>query len=282
LAIDRAGNVRVLNHPSGLARPIAVDEHHDGTILLNGDEVGLLRVDHNGQVSVFNDRLVSFQPPVADFAFSEDGTIYYTCAAPGFESSIVRVDASGTVTTVTRDVGEPAAIDVAPDGSIYYTDYGRGMVCRLGDDGTSVPLLSGLNHPLGLAVDDAGELWVGVAAPGAVGDPDNLDEVISTRIIRFAPGQSPQEAFRLDDHRWPAITFFDIDGEGNLYVPVGARLLVRAPDGRVETIAVGFECLRGARVTRDGRVLLTDEDAGALYRLQKTDGSGRAGINVRP
>jgi len=270
VSIDMKGTVTVLNSPSGLTTPIPVEEHPSGTIFVNGDEAGLLMIDGNGTVhSYCKDFLVSYQPPAADFCFDSNGLIYYSFAAPGFDNMIVTVDKYGRVSKVTEDVGAPAGIEVGADGVVYYADYQRSAVYALTDQGDSICIADGIPHPVGLVIDSENNFWVGATKQGIQCDPLSVDnECFNTRILRFRRGETPEEVFTFGNLRGQReIYFFDVDEEGNLYIPAGNRLLLRAPDGKIAEIAEGFNCIRAARVARDGRIYITDYGAGALYRL---------------
>ena len=268
ISIDEAGTVRVLNRPTGMAAPIAVEEHPSGTIFVNGDEAGLLIVDGEGGVSGFagsSDTLASWQPPVADFAFAANGLIYYTCACPGFTGAIVTVGPKGRVQTLTTDVGSPAGIDIDREGVIYYADYERGGVYILTADGRSVPVREDIAFPVGLVVDDEGNIWVGAAEPAAA--TNTLGEVHDTRILRLRAGEEPVVMVDFTDDEWHAFRLFDVDSEGRLYLPDGCDLWIRSADGDLMKIATGFHSLAAATVARDGRVYLTDPSTGGMYRL---------------
>jgi streptogramin lyase len=166
-------------------------------------------------------------------------------------------------------VGAPAGIEVAADGSVYYADYAESAVMQLQPDGRSTVVAKNISYPVGLAVDNRGRIWVGAAEPDATGDPYSLDEVYNTRILRFTPGMQPEEVVNLEDGRHHAFTYFDVDDQGNLYLPDGDRLLLRTSTGEIRVIAEGFSHLRGACVCRDGSIVVTDYGIAALYRLRR-------------
>jgi sugar lactone lactonase YvrE len=269
LAIGMDGDIQRLNDPSGLTTPIAVEQSPDGLLYVNADEAGLLRVGSDGSVARFNtSHICSYQPPAADFAFHNNGSIYYSEAAPGFTSSILQIDTDGKRRTLTQQVGAPAGIDVAPDGRIFYADCGRSMVMELRPNGSSIVIAKNIPYPVGLAVDRQGRIWVGAAAADGQGDSGTLGEVFNTRILRFTPGEPPEEVVS-PDGRWHAYTFFDVDGDGNLYLPDGNRLLLRTREGEIRRIADGFHHLRGAVVCQDGSIVVTDYGMAAMYRLRR-------------
>ena len=262
VSVDSLGTVSVLNDPSGLVTPIAVEEHPEGTVFVNGDEVGLLYISE-GKAHTFRNDIVSYQPPAADFAFDVNGLIYYTYAAPGFENMIVTIDSVGNVNEVTKDVGAPAGIDIK-GGKIYYADYEKGTVFLLTENGKSIPVVEDLYYPVGVDVDFEGNIWVTSGEEGM--DVGTLDEVFSNRILKFSDGKIEEILALGEGH---AFTFFDVDKEGNLYLPDNDKLLLRSPDGKLTELATGFKHLRGATIAKDGSIYLTDYAASALYRLKK-------------
>lgn len=267
VTISLTGAVTVLNSPSGLTTPIAIEEHPSGSIFVNGDEAGLLLIEGDNSVTSYKSGITSYQPPAADFAFNADGLAYYTYAAPGFDSKIVTINSTGSVSEISRDPAAPAGIEITSDGSIYYNDYEGGAIMQLNNDGSSSSVLDGIQNPVGLAVDTSGYFWVGVAHDGALGDPTALNEVYNKKILRFRPGESVEEIINFDDSEWHTLTFFDVDQSGNLYLPDGNRLLIRGADGSLTTIADGFGNIRGATVASDGRIYFVDYERAALYRL---------------
>jgi sugar lactone lactonase YvrE len=268
VSIDLRGNVRVLNRPSGLTTPIAIDQHPEGWILINGDEIGLLRLGAGNTVEIYCRGMCCYQPPPADFTFDRNGLIYYSCAAPGSVSEIVTIDAKKTIRTLTRKVGSPAGIDTGPDNAIYYADFKYGTVCRLSPQGQSTVVVGDLLYPLGLVVDDAGSIWVGLADKRRQVKPGPLGEVSSTLIAKYDAGGHLLETIRFPEWMDVDITFFDVDSSGNLYVPTRDRILRRDADGRIEVLAEGFTHLRGAKVCSDGYLYFVDYENPALYRIR--------------
>ena len=276
ISIDGDGNVAVLNDPSGLSTPIAIREHPDGGVFVNADEAGPMYIDGSGDVvryPTFGARLVYYQPPAADIVFDEDGLMYYTCAAPGFMSKIVTIDAFGEVRDITasseHEVSSPAGIAVDSRGRVFYADYRQGAVLELSADGESTPVLEGIPYPVGLVIDGHDTFWVSAAPEGSQATDNPLDEVDRTRVLRFRPGEVPQEVFNFGDEDGHTFTFFDVDDEGTIYLPDNEILWRVGTDGTVTELATGFRNIRAARIFKDGSVYLVDYEAGALYRLRR-------------
>jgi sugar lactone lactonase YvrE len=87
-----------------------------------------------------------------------DGTVL---VADSHNGVIRRIDgATRTVTTVARGFGAPVAIHALPDGAYYVVDAGASSVFRVTADGSRTPLGSGLQTPISIAVDGAGNVYV--------------------------------------------------------------------------------------------------------------------------
>ncbi len=87
-----------------------------------------------------------------------DGTVL---VADSHNAVIRRIDgATRVVTTVARGFGAPVAIHGLPDGSYYVVDAGASSVQRVHADGTRTPFGSGLQTPISIAVDGAGNVYV--------------------------------------------------------------------------------------------------------------------------
>ena len=132
------------------------------------------------------------------------------------------------------------------------------------ENGKSIPVVEDLYYPVGVDVDSEGNIWVTSGEEGM--DVGSLDEVFSNRILKFSDGKIEEILTLGEGH---AFTFFDVDKEGNLYLPDNDKLLLRSPDGKLTELATGFEHLRGATIAKDGSIYLTDCAASALYRLKK-------------
>ena len=140
------------------------------------------------------------------------------------------------------------------------------MVCLLSRDGKSVPVIKDLYYPLGLSIDDQGNLWVGTAEVGQ--QPGILGDLRSSKILKFSQEGRLLETIDFTEFSPGEITFFDVDKYGNLYVPFGDILIVRYSNGNFEGIEGGFQELRGAKVFSDGYLYFVDSRKSGLYRVK--------------
>ena len=86
----------------------------------------------------------------------------------------------GTNTTVlTRGEPEPTDITVAADGTAYWTCKSAGVILRKSPAGVVSLLLSGLDNPVGIALDHKGKnlFWTEVPTPGMSGSQGGRNSV---------------------------------------------------------------------------------------------------------
>ena len=104
-----------------------------------------------------------------------------TPGVPGPAGGNNTVNASdGTNTTVvTRGEPEPTDITVAPDGTAYWTCKSAGVILRKSPAGVVSLLLSGLDTPVGIAIDHKGKnlFWTEVPTPGVSGSHGGRNSV---------------------------------------------------------------------------------------------------------
>jgi hypothetical protein len=269
------GKITVLNKATGLVRPIAIEEGPRGSIFVNGDEVGLLKITKSGEVSIFKNEICSFQPPAADFTF-RNGLIYYSWAAPGFDGQIVTIPNSESYSVVAQEIGTPAGIDLGPENTIYYCNFSaNGGVYRLESRGPPTEIISNIPYPVGLVVDGNNHFWVGAAEPNAKPNPNTMNDVLSTRLLHFdSKGKFIGEVINTNKGQFKGgnyeFTFFDVDTWGeNIYLPMRNMIFRLDQKGGIINYHEGdYTALRGAKIFSDGYVYFVDYWASALYRIK--------------
>ncbi|MET3508217.1 stalk domain-containing protein [Halalkalibacter oceani] len=228
----------------------------------------------------------TFQRPQG-IAIAEDGTVYI---ADTNNHAIRRISLSGEVTTVAGDgvagssdgAGEEARFDhpsdvaVADDGTIYVADRGNHLIRRIVDGEVEtltaaseryvevvegVPLLAGdyadgtlaeakFNEPSGLALDDAGNLYVS----------DTGNQLI--RYIDLAAGE---------------VTTVAGDVTAARQLEQGQELFARGGFADGAAHAARFHAPRGLAATADGGVVIADSLNHAVRYLHNGTVSTLAG-----
>jgi uncharacterized protein (TIGR03437 family) len=166
VAIDSAGNVYIADTLDNAVRKVGTDGSITtiagfGTPGFSGDGGPAVRaaLDHPRGVAV-----------------APDGTIYI---ADTGNNRVRKVDFLGNISTVAADLSGPRGVAVDRAGVVYISDTGHNQVlrgnavvagtgacCFAGDGGFATAAM--LNAPAGLAVDDAGNVYVADSGNSAV------------------------------------------------------------------------------------------------------------------
>lgn len=254
----------ILDNRHMLSTPIAIAIRNDGEVFVNGDECGVQHISKDGLVSRLHNHLVSYQPPPAGMVFAKNGELYYTGAAPGFDSRIYRIDKQGNAVKIAQSKGSPSGIAISPNGSIYYADYARHTIFRLENDGRSIPIREGIPYPVGLVISKNGVFYVATAEKIIYNNRGPLDEYNRTQIVKFTLKGKAETVF---SDKSANLSFFDVAEDGTLIIPRFQRLIAVSPKGVITNLACGFDMIRDAKIALDGSIYISDYGAAALYRL---------------
>lgn len=94
-----------------------------------------------------------------------DGTVYVS----NYEGGISRIRPGGRPETLSDEVEGPGVgVVVTEDDELYVADRAGGAVTRVRPDGSAEPVLRGLDSPVALGVDAAGELHTATWGDSAV------------------------------------------------------------------------------------------------------------------
>lgn len=178
--INPQGSVKLLSEYDG--EPNGLKIHQDGRIFVADHKNGLMLLDpQSGVIKPFIERYKteSFKG-LNDLVFSKDGNLYFTDQGQtGLQDPTGRVfslNAQGNLTCLLNNVASPNGIALNPEENFLYIAVTRansiwramllpdGSITRVGN----FIQLSGGSGPDGLAVDQAGNLYVAHAGLGAV------------------------------------------------------------------------------------------------------------------
>lgn len=112
-----------------------------------------------------------------------DGEIYFTeVPTPGIAGGSNGVKVlhlcTGEVDVVNMGEPDPVNITMDVDGSLYWTCRSAGVILKLAEGGTPMPLLTGLESPTGIAADDFGNIfYTEVPTPGVGGGSGGMNTV---------------------------------------------------------------------------------------------------------
>lgn len=178
--INPQGSVKLLSEYDG--EPNGLKIHQDGRIFVADHKNGLMLLDpQSGEIKPFIERYKteSFKG-LNDLVFSKDGNLYFTDQGQtGLQDPTGRVfslNAQGNLTCLLNNVASPNGIALNPEENFLYIAVTRansiwramllpdGSITRVGN----FIQLSGGSGPDGLAVDQAGNLYVAHAGLGTV------------------------------------------------------------------------------------------------------------------
>jgi gluconolactonase len=178
--INPQGSVKLLSEYDG--EPNGLKIHQDGRIFVADHKNGLMLLDpQSGEIKPFIERYKteSFKG-LNDLVFSKDGNLYFTDQGQtGLQDPTGRVfslNTQGNLTCLLNNVASPNGIALNPEENFLYIAVTRansiwramllpdGSITRVGN----FIQLSGGSGPDGLAVDQAGNLYVAHAGLGTV------------------------------------------------------------------------------------------------------------------
>jgi WD40 repeat protein len=168
----------------------------DSFFLGTGNDGRVLRIDRNGNGSVFFD---SAEMEVHALAPAPNGGLYVGTSPDG---RIYRVDAKGQATTLfDPDEKYIWSLAVDPKGVVYAATGDAGSVYRITPEGKGTRFFdTRTTHALTLAFDSKGLLLVGTGAPG--------------RVFRI---DSEGKGFLLLDTPYQEVRALELDAKGVLY-----------------------------------------------------------------
>ncbi|NQT69847.1 MAG: tandem-95 repeat protein [Desulfobacteraceae bacterium] len=216
---------------------------------------------------------------------------------------IRKVDTSGIITTVAgispggyngdnipavdAKLSSPEAVAVDNAGNIYIADHGNQRIRKVdtsgiittvagngsrgynGDNISAVDAM--LNYPEGVAVDNAGNIYIGDESNDRIRKVDTSG-VITTVAGNGSPGYNgdniPAVDARLNSPRNLAV-----DNAGNLYIVDIYNWRIRKVDtsGIITTVGTGLQYPSGVAVDSTGNIYIADTDH---FRIRKVDTSG--------
>jgi len=251
LAIDSADNIYVADSRNNRIRKVSPD----GTVITIAGSGKDGSGDGKGPSA-------SFFFPVA-LAVGANGTVY---VADTHNSLIRKIAPDGTVTTlvgrdqpVKKDLSDslqkldnPYGIAVGKDGTVYFTDWGKDLVCKISPDGKLSEVAGdgapgaedGVGHaasfylPEGIAVDKKGTLYVADCYNNMI------RKISSTGAVTTLAGRAGKHNMGSKDGKGAAASFnhpcgIALDNKGNVYVADVGNNKIRkiTPDGVVSTLA---------------------------------------------
>jgi sugar lactone lactonase YvrE len=177
-------------------------------------------------------------------------------AAPGdlFVSDagiIYKFAPDGTRSTFATGLNGPLGLAFDSAGNLFDADQGTATINKFAPDGTRSTFTSAVNAPVGLAVDSADNLFEADAGTG--------------RINKFAP-DGTQSTFATGLNGPSGLAF---DSAGNLFETdiLGGTINKFAPDGTRSTFATGLNRPVGLAFDSAGYLFATERDNGTILKF---------------
>jgi streptogramin lyase len=174
----RDGTTRVIHQGEPEPMNIAVDRH--GILYWTCRSAGvILEQAPHAPAATAMPLLTGLAKPTG-IAIDDDGRVYFTqVPTPGIPGSAggrntvnsVRAENATHVRIITQGEPEPTDIAASDDGELYWTCKSANVILTRNERGQISPLLTGLNKPVGIALDEPRKLlfWTEVPTPGVSG-----------------------------------------------------------------------------------------------------------------
>ena len=229
----------------------------------------VMKVTAKGEVS----ELATGLERAVGIAIGPDGSFYVNNYGNG---DISRITPAGEVSVWVQGLNGPAGIVFDADGVAFVSEFGANFsgtgrsVRRISPDGEKQPYLSGngLQDPIGIALDDKGDLYVsnwsgGIYRSRAGAAPElfaniegaNINQIAYADGYLYVPSPNLRKIFRISQ-------------EGAVEHFAGSGLQERA-DG--PALSAGFTRPNGIASSPDGRTLyvvdVVDGNTGAIRKI---------------
>jgi sugar lactone lactonase YvrE len=203
-----------------------------------------------------------FNACYANLVFDSNGNLFEANYTVG---TILKIAASGSVSTFAAGFNEPGALAFDNSGNLYVANYGGDTVSKVTQGGSVSTFASGLGNPNGLAFDSSGNLYVTCTANRVIVKitPEGSISTFATGFI--GPGclvfdtsgnlyvadqngscirkVTPSGTVSTFASRITQPSAMAFDSSGNLYVSsliANSSILRITPNGQVSTFATGF------------------------------------------
>ncbi len=189
----RDGTTRVIHQGEPEPRNIVVDRH--GILYWTCKSAGvILEQAPHAPASTAMPLLTGLAKPTG-IAIDDDGRVYFTqVPTPGVPGTAggtntvnsVSTQNSSPVRLISQGEPEPTDIVASDDGELYWTCKSANVILTRNEHGQISPLLTGLNKPVGIALDEPRKLlfWTEVPTPGISGANGGQNKVWSYDLKR--------------------------------------------------------------------------------------------------
>jgi streptogramin lyase len=184
------GAIRTIHQGEPEPRNIVVDR--DGVLYWTCKSAGVILEQSPHEPASSAVPLLTGLAKPSGIAIDKRGRVYFTQiptpgVAGGANSVSVVNTCDHTVVTLLHS-GEPEPVDIAAsdEGELYWTCRTAGVILTRDEHGQIKPLLTGLDKPVGIALDDNREMlfWTEVPTPGVSGANGGRNKIWSYDLKR--------------------------------------------------------------------------------------------------
>ena len=179
------GQLRVIHQ--GEPEPVNIAIDPSGALYWTCRSAGVILEDSPSPQTSAAALLTSLEKP-SGIATDRFGNVYFTeVPTPGIPGtmgghnrvSMVSAWDSTSATVLSNGEPEPSDIAASADGELYWTCKTARVILTRSTEGVVSLLLSGLNQPVGIALDDQRGLlyWTEVPTPGVAGSMGGMNKV---------------------------------------------------------------------------------------------------------
>jgi sugar lactone lactonase YvrE len=202
------------------------------------------------------------------FAFDASGNLYI---ADTGNNRVLKVDTSGTVTTISGSYNQPWSVAVsANDGSLYIADLGTNRIIKV-TPSNSIEVVAGpgstvigptLNAPSSVAVDPAENLYIADSENNVI---EKVNQTQSPAVITPFAGNNASESEGDDEDanlaslNKPFSVYFD--GIGNLFIADRLGLRIREVSGSAAVVEFRTSVKEGKLSTPAAQAVANDGNA---------------------
>jgi sugar lactone lactonase YvrE len=185
--------------------------------------------------------------------FDNAGNQLTTTPVYGFGQGPVVAFGDANQVNVGSGLANPVGLAVDAAGDLFIGDYGNQRVVELTAGGNQITIASGLNYPEGVAVDGAGNVYIA--------DSDN------NRVLKVAPGGGAQTTVGSGLHNPTGVA---VDGAGNVFIADyhNNRVVeVPAGGGPQTTVGSGLNVPQAVAVDGLGNVYIADSGDNQVVKV---------------
>ncbi len=253
--INTDGTWEILLTGNGMGSPEALAFNLSGELLVVNDELeGIVRID-DGQGHFFVEA-ITYIFPFGFMAFDKSGSFYFSEAAPGFESRLIKfAPEGGQPAVVSSALNDPSGLSFSTDGELCVAEYSSGEISIILKGGTIKKLVDGLQLPQSMVINNENDIYVVCSSGNTTKAIWKIDSLGNKALLA--------DGFNFIN--------LALNSSGELFATTennGQSGILRIlPDGSYELIARGFRSAHGMAFDIHGNLYVSDSFDNSISRI---------------